>query len=202
MSETRYSIERDLKETSAMANALTPYVHEDQLYGKVGGTGLFGMGQMPSLTIGALLLRLRRLSALSDQLTPEQRSALDTAITQHESVRREWSLHYTQKLAYEAKSRLKAMDTFFDEMRDDPRMAAQSYLPEAQRRTIAHEIVAALPEPDDEVTKAIKRADTALRRWTMPDSFLWDSVLEPVYPQSAYWWLYVRPAPPIKKHAD
>jgi hypothetical protein len=56
----RLDLERDLNEARDMANGLADYVRGDQLYGSVGG-GLFGSGNKPALTVGALLLRLRRL---------------------------------------------------------------------------------------------------------------------------------------------
>jgi len=59
MSETSFTIGRDLDEALAMAKALVPYVYEETLYKNIGG-GSFSGGALPSLTIGALLLRLRR----------------------------------------------------------------------------------------------------------------------------------------------
>ena len=76
MSEQIFSADTDLKEAQAMTNALEGYLLGDELYGRVGSGGLFGGGKMPALTIGALLLRLRRLRVLADRLTPQQRSML------------------------------------------------------------------------------------------------------------------------------
>jgi hypothetical protein len=195
MSETRYTLEQDLKEADAMADALVPYLQQDQLYGTL-RQGWLAMNQMPSLTVGALLMRLRRLRALADRLTPEQVAQLTAAETATETARREWKLHFERKMTYEAQSRLKAMSTFFEEMRDEPRTAVNSYLPEALRRTIVQEIVLALPAADAALSAEMQRVDGLLRRWTQADTFLWDPILQPVYPQGEFWWLYVRPAPP------
>ena len=63
MAETNFTIERDLNEARIMAEALVPYAYEDTLYAKIGGG--FGLkGAIPALTVGALLLRIRRLQAL------------------------------------------------------------------------------------------------------------------------------------------
>lgn len=192
MSETTYSLERDLKEASAMAKALEEYVQHDELYGRVGG-GLFSSTRMPSLTIGALLMRLRRLRAMEDQLSAEQRHQLRKAEREHERVKKEWAMHYHKKLLYEAHSRLKAMDHYFAESADDPRSAASGYLPEALRRTIVQEIANSLDAPDEDLDKAMRKADSGLRRWVEPASFIWAPTLEPVYPKETYWWLYSRP---------
>lgn len=199
MSETVYNIERDLKEAQAMADALIPYVYQDQLYGKVGGGGLFSGSDMPSLTIGALLTRLRRLRAQEHLLTDDQRATLAKVETQNENVRNEWNLHYSGKLVQEANSRLKAMDSFFTECEEDPRLCANVYLPEALRRTIVQELTDALVRydlPVDDLNRSIRQVDGKLRRYTEPNEFVWAKELEAVYPRENYWWLYAKPPQP------
>jgi hypothetical protein len=198
-SETTYSLDRDLREAEAMADGLIPYLHQDRLYGNVGSGGLFGGGTMPSLTIGALLMRLHRLSALSDNLTDAQREQLRRIAAKHDEARDEWRLHYTERLVQEAKSRLKAMDTFFEECNDNPRNCARNYLPETLRRTIVHEIdraLTALGAESADVDRAIRHADGKLRRYVAPSAFVWAKALEPAYPPAEYWWLHAQPAAP------
>lgn len=139
MSETTYALDRDLREAEAMAQGLLSYLQQDRLYGSVGSGGLFGGGSMPSLTIGALLMRLRRLQALSDSLTDAQREQLRRVVAAHDFVRKEWTLRYTDRLLQEATSRLKAMDVFFEECEDNPRTCARNYMPETLRRTIVRQ---------------------------------------------------------------
>ncbi|MBZ0288907.1 MAG: hypothetical protein K8I30_14920, partial [Anaerolineae bacterium] len=137
MSEQNYSIERDLKEAQAMASALVPYVYEDELYGRVGMN-------MPSLTVGAILLRLRRLRALQGQLSPAQLDILQNIEAQVHSVSQEWSGHYQKKLVREAEARLRDIMTYAREAKESPRTAANAYMPEALRRTMIEEIVDAM----------------------------------------------------------
>jgi hypothetical protein len=201
MSETTYDIERDLREARAMAAALTPYIHEEPLYGKVGGGGVFGASQMPSLTVGALLMRLRRLRALGEALNDGQRAALGEIETQTETVRREWTLHFSEKMVKEANSRLRAIEQYFKECEDDLRLCAGAYLPEALRRTIVQDLAAALESYDLPVTdlqRSMRAVDGKLRRYTEPSAFIWAAALQPAYPQQPYWWLYVKPPTPNK----
>lgn len=194
MSETSYSAAQDLKEAQAMADGLEEYVRGTELYGRA--SGFFSLSQMPSLTVGALRMRLRRLAALRDQLSGEQAAQLDGVAFEHERTRREWRRHYDEKMEREARSRLKAMDTFFEELRDSPRIAASSYLPEAMRRTIVEELIIAMREADlnaEEIVREARGVDARLRRWVTPGDFLWSGVLSPVYPQAQFWWLYSRP---------
>ncbi len=204
MSETTYSVDRDLKEAAAMASGLETYVRGTNLYGSVGG-GLFS-SNMPSLTIGALLMRLRRLRAQFDSLTPDQRSRLEQAEAAHEKARREWTHHYTEKLTQEGFSRLKAMNTFFEECGeralDRPNPCASIYLPEALRRTIVQEILIAMHDsnlPTDALSAEARKIDGRLRRYTAPSDFIWAAELEAIYPRSPYWWLYAKPPVTVKQ---
>ncbi|MFW5696346.1 MAG: hypothetical protein ACOCXR_01015 [Phototrophicaceae bacterium] len=192
-----YDIHRDLKEAEAMARNLESYVKQDQLYGSAGASGFFSLSKLPSLTIGALLLRIRRLQALGDQLSDEQKERLETVVDQNNEVLRAWRVHYEKKMLREARSRLKAMDAFFEECRSDPKLCARVYGPEASRRTIVQEILSAMDElsveRDDELWALLNQADSRLRSYVRESGFIWDALLEPVYPRSTYWWLYSQP---------
>lgn len=191
MAEQNYSIERDLKELQAMADALVPYVYEGELYGRVGMN-------MPSLTLGAVLMRLHRLRALEDKLTPAQRALLDQAEAQVDSVRREWNSHYQKKLVREAEARMRDIMAYMREAQDSPQSAANAYLPEALRRTMIQEILNALPDETALAARA-RLVDSELRRYVADSDFIWAGDLQPVYPAEPYWWLYKRPRQPGKK---
>src|SRR5512145_2022426 len=184
MAEQNYSIERDLREVHAMVEALVPYVYEDELYRMLGGS-------LPSLTLGAVLLRLRRLRGLRGRMTHAQAEQFQTIEAKHEAIREEWATHYNQKLLREVEGRLNNLHAYFKECDDDPRLCANSYLPEALRRTIIQEILTELP--DQEIRAAglhtkFQKADTRMRRYLRPSSFVWDAVLKPAYPDNIYWW--------------
>ncbi|MFN8375638.1 MAG: hypothetical protein U0694_22545 [Anaerolineae bacterium] len=197
MSEQTYSIDQDLKEAKAMAEGLVPYVYEKELYGKVGGGGIFSGGTMPALTVGALLMRLRRLRAQRDSMTDKQREQLEHIETRNDEVRREWAAAYEGKLVREALSRLDAMKAYFDECAQSSRLCASAYLPEALKRTIVEEIRLAMREyhiASAEVDSKARSTDSKLRRYVEPTTFVWASALQPLYPSDAFWWLYNRPS--------
>lgn len=192
MAEQTYPVERELKEAQEMASALVPYVYEDVVYGKIGMN-------MPPLTIGNLLLRTRRLRAMRDHMSASQAAALEKLESQHEATRHEWSVAYSKKLIREAEIRLRELNTYFGECKEDPRLCANAYLPEAQRRTILYEILEALPAADlrdSGLEMKVKSADSSLRRYVKPSNFVWTSALQAVYPQDTFWWLYSRPPQP------
>lgn len=198
MSQVAYDPNRDLEEARAMVEALQEYLIGDQLYGTL-GSGWFGGRNQPSLTVGALLLRLRRLHALENLLTDAQRRELAQISAQHEGIRAEWRQHYVDKLLLEGNSRLKAMSTFFEECTDDPRLCPNIYLPEALRRTIVQEVLAelgALHAESEDLAREARGVDSRLRRFTAPSPFVWASGLEPAYPEREFWWLYAKPPIP------
>ncbi|MBZ0280072.1 MAG: hypothetical protein K8L97_04980 [Anaerolineae bacterium] len=192
MSEQGYSVERELKEAVEMVSALVPYVYEDVVYGKIGMN-------MPPLTIGNLLFRLRRLKGLRDQISVLQASAVDQVEIQLELTRKEWGVAYSKKMIREAEVRLRELNAYFGECKDDPRLCANAYLPEAQRRTILHELLEAIPYgdlPQSGLETKVKSADSTLRRYVRPSKFVWSVALRDVYPQQTFWWLYSRPPQP------
>ncbi len=190
-----YTIAQDLKEAQAMVDSLESYLKQDQLYGSVGG-GFFTSGRMPALTVGSLVMRLRRLHLFTAQLDDVQIAHLSKIDATHEAVRREWHHHYEEKLKREAKSRLDAMRTFFEEARDAN--AARIYGPEVLRRTITEECLIALEEmkiDTSDLRKLARATDSRLRSYVTASTFFWDESLKEAYPPQPFWWLYS--APPI-----
>lgn len=192
-----YNLEQDLREAEAMVNGLERYLEGDQLYGSAGSGGIFGSGTLPALTIGALLLRLRRLEHLRGQLSAAQQARLDAAAAAHEAVRRAHTVRYSERLLHEAHSRLDAMRTFFQEAAENPASAAAIYRPELLRRTIVQEILPALAQlrvSADDLTAKLRRTDAQLGGVAgQPAGFQWDAALAPVYPRETFWWLYQKP---------
>jgi hypothetical protein len=151
---------------------------------------------MPSLTIGALLMRLHRLKKLEGHLNSAQKATLTNIEMLHDDVRQRQTGRYHEKVVNEAGARLRALEAFFAECEDDPQTCAESYLPEAQRRTIVQDIVDALHRynlPLIDFDNTLRQRDTQLRRFTSPSDFIWSAELQPAYPQETYWWLYARP---------
>lgn len=199
MSES-YTLDQDLRELKAMVDGLETYVREDALYGSVSG-GFFGGGNMPALTVGAVLMRLRRLADQYAGMNDRQRLTFADARARHDAVKQEWRHFYEQKMLREANSRLDAMSAFFEECSHDPQLCAQVYRPEVLRRTTVEEILMALPDlnlTDDDLTKKARGIDSRLRRVVQPASFIWADELKPYYPEDRFWWMYQRPPDPQK----
>ncbi len=191
---SQYKLDRDLNEAKQMANGLEEYLRGSDVYGTPAG-GMFG-GDAPALTVGALVMRLRRLDALRDQLTDAQRQELAQAQEIHRHMQREWAVHYEQKIVKEANSRLDAIRTFFEECSDHPRNCAAIYKPEVLRRTIVQELGRVMADQkifSAELDKKRREMDVKLRGFVRPATFVWSALLQEVYPADEFWWLYHAP---------
>lgn len=189
---TRYKFDTDLNEAMKMAELLDDYVRSEQLYGYAGA--LFS--NMPSMTIGALVLRLRRLDILRDQLKDHQSKKLDKTIDRFMQVRTDWSYHYTGKMQKEAHSRIDSMKAFFYECHDNIRNCIAIYKPEIMRRTIVQELVREMQDlniKDVDLIVKMSETDERLRKVTEASEFQWTEVLKPVYDPKEFWWLYNSP---------
>jgi hypothetical protein len=190
---TNYTLAQDLKEVTAMAKNFEEYIRGTELYGSSGG-GFFS--NLPSLTIGAYQMRLRRLDFQRDQLDKRQAEQLDQATAKFHEIEKEWNVHFSEKLLKELNSRLDAMKPYFQECSHDSRTCRANYMPEALRRTVVQELILVLENnriEDADLMQKIKGTDGRLRGIVKPSDFIWSQGLQSVYPQSEYWWLYHRP---------
>src|SRR5471032_2823723 len=91
---TRFDIERDVRTLDAMATRLKPYVYENELYGLM-------PGDLAKLTVGGFLMRLGRLSALKNTLTPKQQGVVQAAQAKVTELRTQWTVAYEGKITRE-----------------------------------------------------------------------------------------------------
>jgi hypothetical protein len=190
-----YNIFNDLHDLERMVGSLKDYLKSNDIYGSIGG-GIFTGGGAPNLTIGTIIMRLRRLEALRDMLDARRQESLDRTLAQFETIRDDMWDRYTLKMEREAHSRLDAMTRFFEECRDDPQNCPRIYGPEAFRRTVVEELVTTMTAADihsQELDSKVSRMDKQLRRYLIPSEFQWDDLLKPIYPQNNYWWLWMAP---------
>ncbi|MCC7449129.1 MAG: hypothetical protein IT324_17050 [Anaerolineae bacterium] len=185
-----FDLDRDVRTVEAMAARLKPYVYENELYGLM-------PGDLPRLTIGGLLMRLHRLSALADHLSPKQQGIVQNAQQQLDTIRKEWGVAYEGKLQREFTARLNALGQFLGECHENPQRCFDGYPSAVEKRVIAHAIADEMEarHTATTVTRAVLTDfDNNLRRYVKPaDHFVWDARLQPAYPRDPYWYLYVAP---------
>ena len=188
-STTQFTIERDLHTAHEMASRLKPYVYEPELYGLM-------PGDLPRLTVGGLLMRIARLSALS--LSPAQQSTLDTIKKQLETIRKEWLVAYEGKIQREVKARIMSMNQFLDECADNAQNCADLYVSGVEKRVMLEALkddAEALNFFSPEMKAGIAGTDNKIHRFfAKSDQFIWNPLLQPAYPREKFWYLYTTPS--------
>ncbi|MBN1678685.1 MAG: hypothetical protein JW966_00240 [Anaerolineae bacterium] len=181
-----FDLERDLRILSIMASSLTPYLYEKELFGYLSGS-------LPKLTIGGLLLRLHRLSALENQLDHGQHISVQDARLNFEAERSGWAVHYEAKLAQELQTRIDTYSQFVIECQDDKARCAADYPSQAEKRTIIEHLFVEAEERDclpEDAQPRLKHADDRLRQMLENGDFISEDILKSVYPRDHFWWMY------------
>ena len=190
MSKTQYDIKRDLYELTSMALFLQQFITSNQIFYN---TPHQNLEQMPMMTLGTFLMRLRRLAALQSQLDIGSRAQLSAAVQTHEAVMKDWSVHYRIKLQGELQTRLNSLTNFLDNLNESSPDYEHDLLPELLARTAIEELLTqarALDDVDNELLGAIESIDRKWETLTHESYFHWDEQLRGVYPRTAYRWLY------------
>ncbi|GAB1420679.1 hypothetical protein MASR2M15_07900 [Anaerolineales bacterium] len=190
-----YSIEQDLTELKGMLIGLEDYIQGNQLYGN-SGHGAFGSGNLPSLTIGSLLLRMRRLSEFQSEMTDKELNTFNNLRASYQEIHQRWKNLMEAKMEHEINSRLDTMQAYFKESIENPALGASAYPTEAQRRTITQELLRILDQTGIDKKPLLRKAqqmDSKLKQFVQVKGFIWDDRLKEVYPADEFWWLYIRP---------
>jgi len=186
MAKFAYNLDADVRAASAMASALIPYIYQDELFGRL-------PPPLPSLTVGGLIMRLNRLTAIDPLLSADQRQAIAVARNQFDAMKQEWLVAYENKVKQEIGSRLRAVGQMLIDC-SDRRQCAELYPSEIEKRVIAaglHDEARPLNILDSVLSGQFEAVDGRLHMVTHPGDFLWDERLRPAYPPDAYWYLYV-----------
>lgn len=187
-------LERDVRAAAAMADRLTPYIYESELYGLM-------PGDLPRLTVGGLLMRLHRLPFLADQLSPTQNDMVREAQRKFDAVRKEWAVAYEGKVKHELTARLVAIGHFINDCGENPRACVDNY-PSAMEKRVIAEVLKSEAEARNlwspDLRSTLTSLDTSLRRLGDKGPFCWDARVELAYPPDRFWFLYVTPRKPSK----
>jgi hypothetical protein len=188
-------IERDLVFVEEMASELEPYLLSKTLYWSLNARRSAQYNLLKG-TLGGMLIRAHKLSALRDSLTPDQQQRLHDARTKIEEELTHWAVQTSQKAAREVKARLNSWGAYLQECQSNARQYESEYPQQTEGRTILEFLFA---YTDDDAASAAAHArltqlDGLLQSISRAHEFVWDEALIPAFPQDRFWWLYRWPA--------
>ncbi len=189
------SLERDLEVVEAIAADLKDYLLSSTLYWSLSKPRP-GPHLLPKGTLGGLLLRLHRLTALEETLNPDQYQRLRDAAGQAHAALDHWAVQAEEKTLREIKARLGALQAYLEEVEDAPRRYAPEYPVQAESRTAIDLLLDfAGRAVDARLAAQVEAADQRLRALVEPGAFVWHEAAAPAFPPERFWWLYAQIAP-------
>ena len=187
--QLEYDYKEDLDIISSMVERLESYLQTDEVYGN---QGMFVEG-LPAITLGGLLMRIRRLNAVRDLIGKSGQRELDEAIATHDALYNEWRAHYEKKVLAELESRLTRIEQFIEETKDNPPPSSLFFEPEQMRRTIVQELLYLIQRSGinaDTYKEKLNKIDAELKELVKASDFKWATGLETIYAPDDFWWLY------------
>lgn len=197
MSKSNYVLAEDpavdLAVLEATVEELEDYITKDDLYRTV-RVRAPGGDQMVQMSGGDLLARIYRLGAERERLTPEQQARFDAARTRAEKTIYSLRTRFHARLNREVKTRVDSLNWFLDECAAEPPRCRSEYPFEIRNRQRIDAILAELgSDLTPELKSQINRVDERIRMIVKPAGFAWDARLEPLFPRTQFWYLYVSP---------
>lgn len=183
----------DLAIVQAMTDELEDYIIKDELYRTLIVRTPRG-DEKVIMTGGDLLTRLYRLAGERDRLTPAQQTQFEAVNQQAEAVIYSLRTRFHARLQRELKARLDSLKWFLDDCPGDPKRCRSNYPYEIRNRQRVEEILKRLGDtlPED-LRAAVQAVDQRVRMLTHGADFIWDPSLQPLFPSTPYWYLYVIP---------
>lgn len=184
-------IDADLAFCAAMTAEIEDYLRSKVLFWEP-RRNQPGRAALPKLTLGGLLLALRRLETLPDAPNSNQTARQSLA-----AQKSQWQLRYTRKLAQEVNSRLNTWAWFLSDCAGWNEDCIAHYAYQVGVRVKLDLLLAELSECGAEPTKKNERLaslDASLQVHFKPGDFIWPTRLAAGFPAERFWYVWGRPA--------
>ncbi|MFN2196053.1 MAG: hypothetical protein ACK2UW_08020 [Anaerolineales bacterium] len=167
------------------------YLFSDELFWPVLGNPRGRDAYFPRLTIGTLLLSIKRASALaSSAATEAQVIQLKTRLN---AYRTQWRANWEAKAHREIISRLNQWRNYLMEYRQNSHHQADFYPQEVRWRVIAALLSDEIKQLTDTEADMLNGLDNIVRGILEPGEFIWPNELQAAFPPSPFWYLYGKP---------
>ena len=184
----------DLAVVAAEIRNLEEYIIKDEVYRTVIASTPGGDRNL-QMTGGDLLARLYRLQQQRTELTDAQQSELETLQSQADKIIKSLRTRFHGLAEREVKTRLNSIAWFLDDCASDQKRCRTEFPFEIRNRQRIEELLKQFGEGglSEELATQLKSIDQRIRISTRASEFVWDARIEPFFPKSPYWYLYVLP---------
>jgi len=183
-----HSADYELRYLEAGIDVLEDYLFSSEIYWPVGVTAPSGATPYPQLTLGGLLLAMKRAQARV--ATPQEQARLARIGEQIDAVRTRWRSAWGKKSAREYGSRLNLWRDFMEEYRQRPQANSDRYAYEVRRR-VQLQLLGSEADTIPQAQLSLKDGlDKLLRSVFIPGEFIWDNDLATSFPANPFWYLY------------
>ena len=185
-------IARDSALCAAMADELEAYLKSSELFWEPDRRRFAGV-ELPKLTLGGLLLAMRRLETLRQRLSPDPSQTLARIGRELSFHRAQWRLRYQNKLARDLRSRLDTWAWYLEDCQQHRETAIVHYPRQVETRAKIDLLLDEALEAgldSEPFRERLVNLDERLRSVFGPGEFCWMEPLTGGFPSERFWYLY------------
>lgn len=188
------SAEYDLAALRAFLEEFEPYLKSDVLFWPIRARGVEGR-QLPTLTIGGMLITRHKLAARRSQLSPADLTDYSQLNQQVDAALSRSPVAIEKRAESEFRSRLNLWASALEECGDNPAICADNFPASVTGRTILHLLLPYIGTSPaaEQMRQRLLMLDSVLRGLFVSGDFVWEANLANGFPRETYWYLYGRP---------
>jgi hypothetical protein len=151
---------------------------------------LAGPDSFPPLTLGNVLLAMKRLSGLSEVVAEHEK--IQEALDSIDHVRLRWRSIWMARIRQEIPQRLRLWSNYLDGLIQDRYLAHQEYPWNVRWRAILALVEQEIGGLDPQTGQNLIVLDERLRVISLPGPFVWEEGLARIFEPANFWFLYVK----------
>ena len=172
----------------AGVDELETYILSPVLYWPISNRKPDLMGETTRLTIGNLLLSLKRIK--STDLEEPCKADVEKMEGDVKRIREKWRSNWSNKAELEIRSRLELWTRFVGNLAAEPHEYWKSYPYHVRQRVILELLSAETLAPSSLYESTVAGLDTRLRAISVNGQFVWDAALINGFSEDTFWYLY------------
>jgi len=173
-------VDEDRKLVNAAANEFDDFLNSKQLSWRL-------MGSIGNLSIGTLLLSLRRIKVFLNQ---SEDIELERSISEIDQIQSKRLSAWSRKIDLEIPYRLRLWENWLEELLEEGALDP-SYRAQIRERVVLELLMMESRTVKPDYFQRLQQKDQSLRSICVNGHFIWDSKLMEAFDNQSFWFLYV-----------